>query len=161
MVKERNVFEFPDTFKVDCYIKSPKKYDVSEMIKVIGNKILNYNIAHIIIQYNDKLLNRFSTKDYELQAFLDKTIVPNTYNLIVKTKLLESLEDIICHEMVHFDQYERGDLKLKNTDNSGPIFIWKGEEFSSDSNYSSRPWEEEARSKQYNIWKQFKNLYYK
>ena len=67
MAKERNIFEFPETFKVSCLIKSPKQYDVEELIKVIGNKILGYNEANIIVQYNDKILNRFSTDDCELQ----------------------------------------------------------------------------------------------
>lgn len=160
MSKERNTFEFPETFKVNNLIKSPKQYDVGDLIKVIGNKILGYNEANIIIQYNDKLLNRFSTDDCELQALLDKSIVPHTYNLLLRTKLSESLETIICHEMKHFDQYEKGDLEIKK-DSSGLSFIYKGKEYPASTDYYSRPWEKEAREAQYELWKKFKKLYYK
>lgn len=160
MAKERNIFEFPETFKVSCLIKSPKQYDVEELIKVIGNKILGYNEANIIVQYNDKILNRFSTDDRELQALLDKSIVPHTYNLMIRTRFQESLETIICHEMKHFDQYEKGDLEIRK-DDSGLAFIYKGKEYKSSTDYYSRPWEKEARSAQFELWKEFKKLYYK
>lgn len=81
-----------------------KQYDVEELIKVIGNKILGYNEANIIVQYNDKILNRFSTDD------------------------------------------------------SGLAFIYKGKEYKSSTDYS---WEKEARSAQFELWKEFKKLYYK
>lgn len=112
MVKKRNTLQFPDTFKVISLIESPKQYDVEELIKVIGNKILGYTTANIIIQHNDKILDKFSTEDCELQALLDKTIVPHTYNLLIRQDLKENLETVICHEMCHFDQYERGDLNI-------------------------------------------------
>lgn len=122
-----------------------------ELIKVIGNKILGYN---------DKILNRFSTDDCELQALLDKSIVPHTYNLMIRTRFQESLETIICHEMKHFDQYEKGDLEIRK-DDSGLAFIYKGKEYKSSTDYYSRPWEKEARSAQFELWKEFKKLYYK
>lgn len=159
-MKERNIFEFPDTFKVSSLIKSPKQYDISDLIKVIGNKILNYNQADIIIQYNDKVLNKFSTQDCELQALLDKSPIPHTYNLLIRSNHTDSLETIICHEMVHFDQYERGDLQIEK-DDTNLVFIYKGKEYKSSTPYFSRPWEKEAKSLQYNLWKTFKKLYYK
>lgn len=160
MTKERNTFEFPETFKVSSLIKDPKQYNVEDLVKIIGNKIFGYNEANIIVQYNDKILNRFSTEDCELQALLDKSIVPHAYNLILRTRLSESLEIIICHEMKHFDQYEKGDLEIKK-DDAGLVFIYKGKEYSSSTDYYSRPWEKEARAAQYELWKQFKKLYYK
>nr|DAI39936.1 MAG TPA: hypothetical protein [Caudoviricetes sp.] len=120
------------------------------MFKVIGNKILGYNEANIIVQYNDKILNRFSTDDCELQALLDKSIVPHTYNLMIRTRFQESLETIICHEMKHFDQYEKGDLEIRK-DDSGLAFIYKGKEYKSSTDYYSRPWEKEARSAQFEL----------
>ena len=160
MAKERNIFEFPETFKVSCLIKSPKQYDVEELIKVIGNKILGYNEANIIVQYNDKILNRFSTDDCELQALLDKSIVPHTYNLMIRTRFQESLETIICHEMKHFDQYEKGDLEIRK-DDSGLAFIYKVKEYKSSTDYYSRHCEKEASSAQFELRKEFKKLYYK
>ncbi len=66
MAKERNIFEFPETFKVSCLIKSPKQ-----------------------------------------------------------------------------------------------LFVMKGKEYKSSTDYYSRPWEKEARSAQFELWKEFKKLYYK
>lgn len=160
MIKERNLLPFPDTFKVSCLIKSPKQYNISDLIKVIGNKILGYDEANIIVRYNDKLLNRFSTSDCELQALLDKTIVPHTYNLLLRTNHQDSLASIICHEMKHFDQYEKGELEIKK-EPSGLVFNYKGEEYPSNIAYSDRPWEKEAKRSQYALWKEFKKIYYK
>jgi len=158
-MNEKSKFEFPETFKVTSLIKSPKQYNVEELIKIVGNKILGYNEANIIIQYNDNILNKFSTEDCELQALLDKSPLPHTYNLMVRTKLQESLEIILCHEMKHFDQYEKGDLKIKK-DDSTITFIYKGKEYNSSTEYDFRPWEKEARSEQYKLWKQFKKIYH-
>lgn len=160
MIKERNNFQFPNTFKVSCLIPSPKQYNISDLVKIIGNKILGYQEAHIIIQYNDKILDRFSPPDCELQALLDKTPIPHTYNLMIRTKLQTSLENVICHEMKHFDQYEKGDLKI-NKDEYSITFVYKGKEYDSSIDYYVRPWEKEARSAQYKLWKEFKKLYYK
>lgn len=57
------------TFKVSCQIKSPQ---LSDLIKLIGINLLGYTEANIIVQYNDKLLNRLSTKDFAIQSLLEK-----------------------------------------------------------------------------------------
>lgn len=158
-MKERAELEFPQTFKVTSLIKSPKQYDVEDLIKVIGTKIFNYTDANIIVQYNDKILDKFSTEDCKLQALLDKTAVPHTYNLFLRTRLLDRLESIICHEMKHFDQYEKGDLDIYK-DNSEISFIWKHVKYDASTDYWSRPWEKEARESQCELWKQFKKIYY-
>lgn len=160
MGKLRNTFEFPDTFKVKSLIKSPKQYNIEDLIKVIGNKIFKYDVANIIISHNNNLLDRLSTKDYKLFAFLDKTPIPNSYNLILRTTLESSLSSVLCHEMQHFDQYERGDLII-NINGDLTSFIWKGKEYSSNTSYNERPWEIEAMAAEHSLWKQFKNLYYK
>lgn len=156
---KRRILKFPETFKVTCLIKSPKRYDISELIKTIGNKIFGYTEAHIMVQYNDNVLDHFSTEDCELQALLDKSKIPHTYNLIIRSNTQESLETIICHEMKHFDQYERGDLELRK-DSSGLVFVYKDKEYKASSDYFSRPWEKEARLAENILWKEFKKLYY-
>lgn len=158
MTKERNTFEFPESFQVTSFIKNQKDFDVEELVKVIGNKMLGYNEATINILYNDRLLNRLSTNNCKLQAILYKTALDHTYNLFISTKHTDRIEYIICHEMAHFDQYERGDLQVMDNYQG---FIWKGEEFESSTNYDGRPWEKEAVNRQHKIWKEFKNLYYK
>lgn len=157
MSKEINVLEFPETFKVTSLIQSPKQYNIEDLIKIIGNKIFKYDTANIIVRHNDSLLNRLSTNNYKLFAFLDKTLVPHTYNLIIRTTLESSLWSIICHEMQHFDQYERGDLNIVDD----TCFIWKGEKYSSNIDYEDRPWEKEAKASERYLWHEFKKLYYK
>lgn len=159
MIKERNTFEFPDTFKVECLIESPKQYDVEDLVKIIGNKILGHDKANIIIQYNNKLLDKFSTEDCKLQALLDKSLIPHTYNLLLRTNI-NNLDTIICHEMKHFDQYEKGDLEIIK-DNNMLSFMYKGIKYDSSTDYFNRPWEKEAIKAQSVLWKQFKKLYYK
>ena len=151
--------EFPDTFVVNNYIKSPKKYDVGDLIKFIGTKILGYESAMITVSYNDKILGKLSQGDYDMEALLDK-VSDHMYHLMIKTRTTASLSDIICHEMKHFDQYEKGDLKEVDTE-SGKAFMWKGEIYPRDMYYADRPWEIEARSSQYGFWKQFKKQYLK
>lgn len=158
--KERNTFTFPETFKVNCLIESPKNYEISDLIKVIGNKIMGYDTADITVYHNNSILNKFSTKDIELQALLYKNAVPHTYSLIIRENPGVSLESIICHEMVHFDQNERGDLIMKEDEN-GLYFIWKGKKQIPLQTYANRPWEKEANNKQWDLWKKFKELYYK
>lgn len=137
MIKERNTFEFPDTFKVECLIESPKQYDVEDLVKIIGNKILGHDKANIIIQYNNKLLDKFSTEDCKLQALLDKSLIPHTYNLLLRTNI-NNLDTIICHEMKHFDQYEKGDLEIIK-DNNMLSFMYKGIKYDSSTDYFNRP----------------------
>lgn len=155
MKKEINTFTFPDTFKVTNYIKS-SNVDIDTLIKVVGNKILKYDTAHIIVNYDDKVLNRFSQGDFKLDAILNKTPIDHTYNLIIRTNPENSLEMILCHEMIHFDQYERGDLQIED----GKA-IYLGKEYDNETAYDLRPWEQIAKKEQYNIWKKFKKMYYK
>ena len=155
MKKEVNTFTFPETFKVTNYIKS-SKIDVDTLIKVVGNKIMNYDTAHIIVHYDDRLLNRFSNGDFKLDALLNKGPIDHTYNLIIRTDPENSLEMIICHEMIHFDQYEKGDLKIED----GKA-IYLGKEYDNSLDYYLRPWEQIAKKEQYSIWKKFKKMYYK
>lgn len=115
--KERNTFTFPETFQVTSLIESPRDYDITDLVKVIGNKIMGYDTANITIYSNNSILNKYSTKDIELQAILYKNIVPHTYSLIIREDPGVSLESIICHEMIHFDQNERGDLVMEEKDN--------------------------------------------
>lgn len=155
MKKEVNTFVFPDTFRVTNYIKS-SKVEIDTLLKVVGNKILNYDTAHIIVHYDDRLLNRLSKGDFKLDALLTKGPLDHTYNLIVRTNPENSLEMILCHEMIHFDQYERGDLQIKD----GKA-IYLGKEYDNETAYDLRPWEQIAKKEQYNIWKKFKKMYYK
>lgn len=138
-------------FKVSCQIKSSQ---LPDLIKLIGVDLLGYTEANIVVQYNDKLLNRLSTKDFEMQSFLEKTLTPHTYNLFLKTNSKDKLESIICKEMAHFDQYEKGLLINKENDEK-TIFLYKGQEYSL---LTNSVWEKETRTIQHDLLRQLKKL---
>lgn len=139
------------TFKVSCQIKSSQ---LSDLIKLIGINLLGYTEANIIVQYNDKLLNRLSTKDFAVQSLLEKTLTPHTYNLFLRTNSKDKLESIICREMAHFDQYEKEILKTKE-DEGKTIYLYKDQECSL---LDNSIWEKETRTTQYELIKQLKKL---
>src|SRR5690348_6614288 len=73
------------------------------------------------------------------------------FGLILNSKN-DFLRSIFClgHEMVHFDQYTRGDLR---DDRFRQLVYWKGKSFpawmtSSKEHYDTLPWEIEAAEKQ-------------
>jgi hypothetical protein len=59
----------------------------------------------------------------------------------------------LCHEMIHLQQYDRGDLQMSSDFRT---VIWKGETFDNSSEYLEREWEEEAFNLQNKLWKKFK-----
>lgn len=136
--------------KIKSNIKSPKKFDVEELIQFLADQLDINEDVELSIIYNDKLLERLS-KDVEFQALLSNPI-PHNYVLMVKEDV-SGLQYIICHEMVHLKQYESGRLKMSSDFRT---VIWDGEVFDNTSNYFEREWEEEARSKESKLWKEFK-----
>lgn len=135
-------------------IKSPKKHDITTMVEIICRDIIDYNDISILINYEDKLLNKYSTQDIQLEALLDKLPLEHHYNLFIRSDSSTSITSIICHEMCHLDQYERGDLvKISNTE-----YQWKGKRYDSTTPYEVRPWEKEAFKKEKDIWKQYKKI---
>lgn len=134
-------------------IKSPKKWDVIKLIEYIL-KYYNNDDVNLTVSYNDDVCDHFSTSDIQIDALLDKsTKIDKTYNLIIRQ--YAPLKEVIPHELVHLNQYERGDLKLNKFEDK-LYFIWKDEEFSPSTPYKERPWEKEAFSMQKQLWKNFK-----
>ena len=62
---------------------------------------------------------------------------------------------ILCHEMVHLKQYDKGELKLVK---GGAM--WKGQFYDKNTPYFDRPWEREANAEMGKIEKKVKELYY-
>lgn len=134
-------------------IKSPKKWDLTKLVDFILTD-MGHNDITLTISYNDSICNHYSTSDIQIDALLDKsTKLDKCYNLIIRQ--YAPLKEVICHELVHLDQYERGDLKLNKTKDK-LYFIWKDEEYDPSTQYKHRPWEEEAFSMQHELWKKFK-----
>ena len=132
------------------------KYDMTTICKLILTQILNIKDIELIVVTNDSQVKIFDTPDFELQAMLIGYPNLNKYSLILRSNIgAASILSVVCHEMVHLDQYNRGDLELK-----GKTFKWKGKEYAGEVPYFQRPWEIEATKKQKEIENKVKKLYF-
>ena len=98
--------------KLQIGIDSPKKFEVEDLLNFLGEELKIKDNVELIVAYNNSLLNRLSTEDIEYKALLHSPL-PNYYVLYVKENVY-NLHYILCHELVHLEQYERGDLKISN-----------------------------------------------
>lgn len=136
--------------KVNNKIESPKKFDVVELINFLANELNISENAELTIAYNPELLKKISG-EVEYQALLQNP-TKNVYYLFVDN-IKCGLNSVLCHEMVHLHQCDRGDLKLSNDHKS---ITWKGEVFDNSKEYRKREWEDEAFDMQDKLWKKFK-----
>ena len=136
--------------EIKNYIKSPKKFNVEELLNFLAAYLDITDDVQLTITYNNKLLNRLSTDKLEFMAILCNPI-PKHYILYIREGYASQYT--LCHEMVHLHQYERGDLKISS---DYKTVTWKGETFDITISYEDREWEKEAFSKQGLLWKQFK-----
>ena len=81
-------------------------------MRFLAEKLNIKEDVELSVAYNDSLLNRLSNENVEYSALLQNP-VPKQYFLFVKSDINE-LQYILCHEMVHLSQYERGDLKISS-----------------------------------------------
>lgn len=137
--------------KLKIGIESPKKFDVEELLTFLAEELNISENAELMVVYNDDLLNRLSNDDIEYEALLHNP-AKNYYVLYVKENV-SGLQYILCHEMIHLQQYDRGDLQMSSDFRT---VIWKGETFDNSSEYLEREWEEEAFGLQNKLWKKFK-----
>jgi len=127
-----------------------RKVDLSDLTDWVGANYLP-SVDTLTIAYNDSLLNKLSS-DIELLGISTKVQVPHCYNIFLKTSIGQaSLPSIICHELYHIYQMERGDLDYNLSSN---LYIWKGIKYDNIP-YNSRPWEQEAFKN--TILKEYKN----
>ena len=136
--------------KITTNLNQPKQFNVEELLQFIANILNIKDDVKLTVAYNDSLLNRLSG-DIQYSALLCNPL-PKTYYLHIKTSA--NLKSVLCHEMIHLQQYERGDLSM-NSDYTQ--ITWKGKLYDSKCDYNKRPWEIEAFSKQNELWKLFKN----
>lgn len=137
--------------KLKIGIESPKKFDVEELLTFLAEELNISEDVELMVVYNDDLLNRLSRGEIEYEALLQR-ILPNSYMLCVKENI-SGLQYVLCHEMIHLQQYDRGDLQMSSDFRT---VIWKGETFDNSSEYLEREWEEEAFGLQNKLWKKFK-----
>lgn len=137
--------------KIKNGIDSPKKFDVEELLEFLASELNIKDNVELMIVYNNALLEKLSTKDIEYEALLQNTF-PDKYVLYVKENV-SGLQYVLCHELVHLSQYDRGDLKMSS---DFKTVTWKGIEYSNTYPYETREWEEEAFKMQNKLWKKFK-----
>ena len=137
--------------KIINTIESPKKFNVETLLNFLAEKLNIKEDVELSVAYNDSLLNRLSNENVEYSALLQNP-VPKQYFLFVKSDINE-LQYILCHEMVHLSQYERGDLKISS---DYKTITWKGNVFDNSHDYACREWEQEAFKLQTKLWKEFK-----
>lgn len=154
--KQPKVWSFGPKPVVNWEAKNKVRYDMTTICKLILTQILNIQDIELTVATNDSQVKMFDTPDFELHAMLIGHPGLKKYSLILRSTISAAdLLSIVCHEMVHLDQYNRGDLELK-----GKTFKWKGKEYTGEIPYFQRPWEIEATKKQYEIEKKVKKLYY-
>lgn len=73
---------------------------------------LNIPDCEVYISRDDKLLQKFDTKKYQINALLHQSAIPHVYNLIIRNKPSDPIESILAHELVHLKQYELKELSL-------------------------------------------------
>ena len=153
--KKKRKFLWPSTLEVNNLTKSASKYDLEDVIKIIVSYIYKCNNVKIAIINNDKLLDKLAPPDIELQALLSKQ--PFMYQLVIRENPKDDIIDIVCHEMIHLNQYQRGDLKLSD---DMKTITWKGKQYDNSMPYFKRPWEIEAINNTRKIRKEMQKLYY-
>ena len=123
--------------------------------KVLGFAfgLLGVDGPEVTVAVDEPFLKRMSTGDIEYEGILVPTPRPHAYVLRVKDVTKGEMLRILAHEAVHMSQQERGDLVV-NPDTLE--CRWKGEKYTNDYPYMSRPWEKEAFKTQAEILKAYK-----
>lgn len=137
--------------EIKNYVKSPKQFDIEELLNFAIQKLNITPNIKITIMYNTTLLDKLS-EDIEFSALLQNP-VPNQYLLYIREGVISA--QILCHELIHLQQYDKGDLKINKNFTE---IIWKGNKFDNSIPYNKREWEIEAFSKQNALWKSFKKF---
>lgn len=137
--------------KITSYVQNSKTNFV-EITEFVLEYIFNYSDITLNIIENKNTIEKVSNKDLEIKAFLEKSLFPNNYILWVKPNTLTGL--ILCHELWHLKQYQEGRLVVSQDHKK---VIWEGKEYDNTKEYDTRPWENEAFSKQNKLWKSYKD----
>lgn len=137
------------------YTKYKDSDNLDKLLQFVTDK-LSITSGEVILSTNDRILDMFGSKDLHLEAILQPTPIKDTFNLILRNRESSDVELILCHEMIHLNQYLNGDLKL---DWDKKEFYWKGVKYENTIPYDNRPWEKEAFKQQYSLlkdWRKYK-----
>jgi hypothetical protein len=96
--------------KIKNYLKSSRTFDVEELLNFCAKELDIPEDVSLMLVQNEKLLESLS-KDVEFEALLQNPI-EKQFVLLTRDKTISQY--IICHEMIHMDQYCRGDLKTSD-----------------------------------------------
>lgn len=123
----------------DCKLT---RYDIQDVCKFLIGTLYGHQVVDLNIVENPRLLKRLSNDRLEVNAILTSPL-PHVYIMYVKDGFRDI--DILCHEIVHLDQYERGDLSISSDYKE---ITWEGRKYDASLPYDERPWENEAFFKQ-------------
>lgn len=123
----------------DCKLA---RYDIQDVCKFLIGTLYGHQVVDLNIVENPRLLKRLSNDRLEVNAILTSPL-PHVYIMYVKDGFHDI--DILCHEIVHLDQYERGDLFISPDYKE---ITWEGRKYDASLPYDERPWENEAFFKQ-------------
>ena len=81
--------------------------------KLALTQILNIKDVMLTIVTKDDLITHFDSDNLEFQALLQGHSELHQYRLVLHSRIYPGeLAQIICHELIHLKQYEKGELKL-------------------------------------------------
>lgn len=132
------------------------KLDMLTATKIILTEILKVPNIDLVVITNDRAISKFDSNNLEFQAILQADPEKHKYRLTYHSRTgAADMLMILCHEMVHLKQYDKGELKLVKGGAE-----WKGKFYEKETPYFDRPWEREANIEMRKIEKQVKELYY-
>lgn len=127
----------------------PTYYDTILNVAMEQMKLSGYVVN--MGQLSDATKSKF---DGELKAHI-RYIDPNFFLFIETLNRREAIE-VLCHEVIHMQQYSSGDLVYSN----GNV-TWKGETIELNSKeYENRSWENDAFNRQKELIKAVENILY-
>lgn len=154
--KQPKKWTFNNKLIVNWNAKLKCKYDMITVCKIILSEILNIDDIELTVTVNDTQIKLYDTPDFNLEAMLLGYPNLKKYTLLLRSDIgAANILPIVCHEMWHLSQMNRGYLEIINKN-----FKWKGQLYPGLTPYFDRPWEKEALKEQREIEKKVKKLYF-
>ena len=144
------VENYNDMINVVCTIPN-RKWSYEDIAKQVLSQQLHIDDILLTITDNTIALDKLSPDDIEYQAILVK-VGEKAYALYARKSSFTPT--VLCHELKHLEQYHQKKLELMPSKG----YKWLGKEYPANYPYDSRPWEREAFSAQYKLWKNYKQF---
>ena len=142
------------TYPESVMITNGTSFRLDTIAKVLAYDVFDIREIDLKIYY---LPEQDDESEIEFSGFVQKLPFGEHKYLILLNKKLSfsKMKEVLSHEFVHIDQYERGDLIV-----SGKTYIWKGEPGVVTTYDTSLPFETEAFKSQYNVKKELERYIY-